>query len=522
MSNHKVIFVLISNLSKNEEYSFKKDLRNKGESEGKLLKLFVLMRSKRVSDIDKVVLSLYGDVLKNNLEAYRKICDRMLSKLLNLIANFENFQMDKAEYSEYFFNKIFVNRNIYLFQVLRNKFLPTEFYIKQIQATLKICYEYELLEESVILEKILIIYLYEKGDLDKQDFYLKEISLFTKYIDYLSIAENYTYRYIEHVQHKSIDDKSKVTELESAIKQLELYFKESNLQSINYYYLMLQLQLAHYVENYNLAEEIILEIIRISEYYSSLKRKGRVIQNYMNLAYTQFFIFKFNDAYVNALKASVDTKDKDLFLNVNREACVFALIYLNRYPEAEEWMAKILSSGAEGNSPEQLSKRHLMMGVLKYLQQDYKGAFKHLQFTKQVETDREGWNLGIRMLNIYLTLSTEKVDLADQRINAMRKHIERTSKMRNLRKRDIIIFRILSHLSRSGFDFHETWSERKKDFTLLRSKTPDCFWVPRSHELIIFDQWFEAKMKNIPYAPVFPQPQHAPDPNVEISMAEGS
>jgi tetratricopeptide (TPR) repeat protein len=283
---------------------------------------------------------------------------------------------------------------------------------------------------------------------------------------------------------------------------------------------MLKLQLAHYEEQYELAEKIILEIIHISEQYSALKRKSKLMQNYMNLAYTQFYLHKYEEAYLNALKATKEYIEQDFVLNINREACVFALIYLNRYPEAEGWIAKMLSSGSVGNNPEQLSKRHLMMGVLKYLQNDFKGAFKHLQFTKEVETDREGWNLGIRMLNIYLTLSTEKVDLADQRINAMRKHIERTSKMRNLRKRDIIIFRILSHLSRSGFDFKETWEERKKDFALLRSQTPDCFWVPRSHELIIFDQWFEAKMNNVTYSPIFPSPEQAPEKLVDISVAE--
>jgi hypothetical protein len=128
-----------------------------------------------------------------------------------------------------------------------------------------------------------------------------------------------------------------------------------------------------------------------------------------------------------------------------------------------------------------------------------------------VESDREGWNLGIRILNIYLTLSTDKVDLADQRINAMRKHIERTARMRNLRKRDIVIFRILSHLSRSGFDFREVWEERQKDFQLLRSDESDYRWVPRSHELIIFDQWFEARVFGRAYVPVFPVPRISAD-----------
>jgi hypothetical protein len=193
--------------------------------------------------------------------------------------------------------------------------------------------------------------------------------------------------------------------------------------------------------------------------------------------------------------------------NASLDSAVFALIYLKFPKEAEEKLSEILKLELIGSTPAQFAKRNLMMAFLKYLQKDYKAAFKYLQKTKEIETDKEGWNLGIRMLNIYLTLSTDKIDLADQRINSMRKHIERTTKLRNLRKRDVVIFRVLSHLSRSGFDFKETWEDRQKDFQLLRSDLPDYKWVPRSHELIIFDQWFESKMNGVEYDPVFPSPK---------------
>lgn len=509
---------MIENLFKNEEKSFKRALVSKNESDNKLFKMFNLIKNRRILDQDLIVKNLYGNLEKNSLEAYRKLCDRMINKLFNLLANFENFQMDKVEYSDYFFHKVLVSRNMYLFQAIKNKFIPSEWLIRHVQQSIKICDVYEFVEEGVIMERNHLFFQYTLGELEKCNLIKSKVEERVKHLLYLTNAEIYMFKYIEIVQHKSIDDKTKIAEIRKVIIELENNFFETKLQSLNYSCLMLKLQLAHYEEQFEEAEKHILEIIRISEFYPALKKRGGLIQNYMNLAYTQFYLYKFNEAYLSSLKAAEVYKDKDIILNMRREACVFALIYLNRFSEAETWLAKILSSGAMGNSPEQLSKRHLMMGVLKYLQGDYKGAFKHLQFTKEVESDREGWNLGIRMLNIYLTLSTEKVDLADQRINAMRKHIERTSKMRNLRKRDIIIFRILSHLSRSGFDFKETWEERKKDFALLRSKTPDCFWVPRSHELIIFDQWFEAKMNNMPYSPIFPKPKKATANPVDISL----
>ena len=519
MSNHKVISILITNLTINEVNSLIKDLSQRTDMGSKLLKMFKLLRKSSGIEQDEVIKVLYENLDKNSVESYRKLCERMLNKLLNMIVSFENFKLDKSNYSEYYFNKVFVNRNIHLFEILKIKMLPLDWILKQIQNTLKICDEFEFIEEGIIMQKNNLLFHYAVGDIEKVNACHLDLKRRLQNSLYLNAAESNIYKYIEHVQHKSIDDKSKIKDIQLAILDLQKYFIATSLQTINFIVLMLKLQLAHYEEQYELAEQIILEIIRISDQYSALKKKSKLVQNYMNLAYTQFYLHKYEEAYLNALKATKEYIEQDFVLNINREACVFALIYLNRYPEAEGWIAKMLSSGSVGNNPEQLSKRHLMMGVLKYLQHDFKGAFKHLQFTKEVETDREGWNLGIRMLNIYLTLSTEKVDLADQRINAMRKHIERTSKMRNLRKRDIIIFRILSHLSRSGFDFRETWEERKKDFALLRSQTPDCFWVPRSHELIIFDQWFEAKMNNVPYSPIFPSPEQAPENLVDISVA---
>ncbi|MBP7245721.1 MAG: hypothetical protein KBA99_10525, partial [Bacteroidia bacterium] len=368
MSNHKVISIIITNLTINEVNSLIKELSQRSDTGGKLLKMFKLFKKNKVIEQDEVIKLLYENLDKNSVESYRKLCDRMMNKLLNMIVNFENFKLDKSNYSEYYFNKVLVNRNIHLIEVLKGKMLPIDWMIKQIQINLKICDEFEFVEEGIVMEKNNLMYLYAVGDLDKVNSSHKDLKRRLQNSLYLNAAEIYIYKFIEHVQYKSIDDKSKISDIQLAILDLEKFFSITNLQSIKFIFLMLKLQLAHYEEKYEHAEKIILEIIHISEQYSALKRRGKLVQNYMNLAYTQFYLNKYEEAYLNALKATKEYVEQDFVLNVNREACVFALIYLNRYQEAEDWLAKILSSGSVGNSPEQLSKRHLMMGVLKYLQ----------------------------------------------------------------------------------------------------------------------------------------------------------
>ncbi|MFN0189094.1 MAG: hypothetical protein ACKVQV_10375, partial [Bacteroidia bacterium] len=243
MSNHKVISTLITNLTSNEENSFLKDLGQRTDYGGKLLKMFKLIRKKKGIAQDEVVKLLYNNLEKNSIESYRKLCERILNKLLNVIVNFENFKLDKKNYSVYYFNKVLVNRNIHLVEILKTRMLPHDWMIKQIQNNLKICYEFELIDEGIIMEKYNLFFHYNEGDLNKIEAIHLNLRRWTHYSLLVNNAELYIYKNIDHVQHKSIDDKSRIKEIQLAILDLEKYFMESKLQTINFIFLMLKLQL---------------------------------------------------------------------------------------------------------------------------------------------------------------------------------------------------------------------------------------------------------------------------------------
>ena len=505
--------MIIQNLTIFEEKQARK-LFTKGDYQNKkLLKCFSLIKDKQLVILEQIVKSIYGAVDKNSIDAFRKLSDRLLERLYQVISNEINFQVDKEQYSEVFLAKIQVKRGILTLQSLQLKGLPFSWIKKYLNRLINICNLYEFLEDSLFLLRNLYQIHISEDDFENALSCKNEIEKKSEYIKYLIAGEFNNYLYIESVQHKSIDDKTLISKIKLAVEEVSGYFEISKLNQLHYQKLMLELQLFHFEEDYYRAEEIIYMLIDITYKNPSIRFKGRIAQNFMNLAYTQFFLHKYEEAFENSKKAATFYMSNWHDINLFRESGVFALIYLKKYQEADEALLQILETGEIGNKPEQLSKRHLMMAYIKYLLGDYKSAFKHLQETKEVESDREGWNLGIRMLNIYLTLSTEKVDLADQRIGSMRKHIERTAKMRHMRKRDMVIFRILSRLSRSGFDFKDTWEDSQKDFQLLKSDLSEYRWIPRSHELIIFDQWYESKMNGKPYDPVFPTPKIQPVEN---------
>jgi tetratricopeptide (TPR) repeat protein len=506
MNNYQIISLLIPSLTEDEHKHVRKLIAIQGAQNNKLLKVFDEIWKKKNKGQEEIIAKVYGDISKANLDAFRKLCERLLLKIFDSLVENDDFKDDTENYSELFRSRQFVKRQILLYHFLVIKGLPDSWLRKFILKLIEICSDNEFLEDEFLLQRQLsLLHLRDNDGKGAIEINLTMEKLSKSMICVIK-SEFHIFKYIDQVQYKSIDDRSLIIGMKEAIIEVKGYYNETKLNNILYFQLMLELQLSHYEENYTYAENLLFRLIHLTESNKSVRYLSRISINYMNLAYTQFFLHKFEEAFENSKKASKVFLTHVNDLNIYKEASVFALVYLKKYAEAEEVLQQILDSGSLGNKPEQLSKRHIIMAVIKYLQGEYKSAFKHLQQTKEVETDREGWNLGIRMMNIYLTLSTEKIELADQRIGSMRKHIERTAKMRHLRKRDVVIFRILSQLSRSGFDFKEVWEERRKDFNLLRSDQSDYRWVPRSHELIIFDQWFEARMKGIPYEPVFPKP----------------
>jgi tetratricopeptide (TPR) repeat protein len=359
----------------------------------------------------------------------------------------------------------------------------------------------------VVLQHLADLYLYE---IDCQKEYLSciaEIKRCYYLLESWNSATELENRFINNVQHKSIDDVSRIEELEAAVAKAEWLFESTGSKNIQLPYLVLKLQMLHYKFDFSRAEAVAYDYLKVVENNKAVRLKSRLSTAHMNIAYTQFYLNKFTEALEHCKLAAKQGVLTEYNQNINREPQVFALLYLKDYRGALDLVNRMLESGLDGNGHDLMGRRKVLRCYALFLLGEYKQAWLHLQDTREAESDREGWNIGIRLLNILISLSTDKIDLADQRIGALRKHIERTARMRALRKRDMVIFRILSHLSRSGFDFRETWEDRQKDFQQLKSDAQDLRWLPRSHELVIFDQWFESRMLGKPYDPVFPPPR---------------
>jgi hypothetical protein len=89
----------------------------------------------------------------------------------------------------------------------------------------------------------------------------------------------------------------------------------------------------------------------------------------------------------------------------------------------------------------------------------------------------------------------ELFDIADNQIEAFRKHIERWKSRDDVqvRKRDELILRVLVHLEKSSFDFSEVLVKQEDAIADLSKNEKGLRWEVKTPELIVFQDWLAAK-----------------------------
>ncbi len=476
-----------------------------------LLQLYKLLEGKKqLSNEDDCILYLYDEISSKTKDSYRKLLDRFRERMLDSMLFEDNLEEGESFYSTSILPIIKVRKRLAKCQIYNSRGPGKERkdYKKFLKEGIKTAEKFELFDELIIQKRM----YYE--DFADQDFgqysdarsLLQEIEIIREKSILVLRSKAYVNELIYDVQYKSMQQIAIISDLKNAINYLNEANRNFKSAKVEFNNFLLKIQYSHYVYNYSTAEKQLIELAIFIKNQESVYSRSVLVESYMNLSYTQLYLYKFNEALdtMILIHAFYPTLRADL-KNFYAENEIFIHIYLQNYIKAEEVALKILNSGFN-MTPMNNYRCNYLLAVTYFLSKRYKESFKLLQDTKEIEHDKEGWNLGVRMLQIYLTLDTDKVDLADQRIASLRKHIDRTSKLKTVRKRDIVILRIVNHLSRSGFDFKEVWEDRKKDFALLRSSDRDYLWEPRTHEMIVFDQWFESKVKGIEYQPKFPDP----------------
>lgn len=134
---------------------------------------------------------------------------------------------------------------------------------------------------------------------------------------------------------------------------------------------------------------------------------------------------------------------------------------------------------------------------------EFKKAQIALSSKTEIEKDKEGWNVWIRIMRLLCSIEMLKLNMIDYDIESFRKYLERTSKQYEVRERDKLVLKVLLELDKNDYNFSLTAVVAADELEKLKSTDKKYAWNPDSPELILFHDWFNAKLLKKEYEPNF-------------------
>ncbi len=429
--------------------------------------------------------------------AFSMLVSRLYDKILDSLTFDINLKRPDV-YSDLGLAKMTVRKRILYTQALLNKNQIQES-ISQYQKTIQAAKEYELYDELLIaMYELQNLYAAlakpsEFEQLNSEIQYYEEVRaqvkkayhLFNRYgIEKTMTPEN----------HNTLKD------MEVLIPQLKSQYLLSKSAQVGWFYhkLLIDFYQANnqYLEGYNACTAL----LKIQQESPSIRSEGYLAITYKLLAQFSLSLYRFDDALVSILKAQNLEKKSKHNDNLNKEAEFYANFYKGHFTESRFILTSMLDNLNKEENQFHYSKYSYLSACCDFAAGRISEMNQKLSETKEIEKDKEGWNIAVRLLGIFGFLETGQLDLADSKIESLRKHIERLSKDREVRARYVTIVKILRDLVNSSFDFEKIWLTRYAYLESLSSESDESYrWKVMSPELIRFEVWFEAKARGMSY-----------------------
>lgn len=281
----------------------------------------------------------------------------------------------------------------------------------------------------------------------------------------------------------------------TAIKQLEVDYKSTKSEHVNYYLHIMRFALFERQKNYTAAIEQCNKLIPILKKHESISRQERMGLVYNNLSLFKTFLEQYADAAKDAKLAQKYYPDNSLNHAVSKEHEFYLHFYNEDYEAANKCLNALLSHSQIDTGEFRRSKYIYYRACVYFAEKSFKEALSLLNQSFEIEKDKTRWNISLRILNIMIFIEMDKIDEAVTSLEALRKYMERTGKTDEVRPRDVLIVKLLRELEKNNFEPQADNKAASKMLQQLSEKDSDTSWEYFSSELLPFHEWLKKKYK---------------------------
>lgn len=287
----------------------------------------------------------------------------------------------------------------------------------------------------------------------------------------------------------SLSDKEMEQHLKTSIKQMEVDYKKTKAQEVNYFMHILKIALYEHEKEFKEAISYCKKLLAMVKKSPVLYSKDRVGFAMANL--TQFNVFSGNykEASMHAKNAQQYHINNSLNHLILKEQEFYAYLYAGNFKEAIKCTEEMLQHSMADTGGYRKSKFIYYEACVLFATKQFKEALQLLNKSLEIEKDKTGWNIALRTLNIMVFIELNKINEASRGLEAIRKYMERNGKSDQIRQRDILIVKLLREIEKDGFRFDSKNANATKMLKDLTEKNKPTSWNYYTPELIPFHEW---------------------------------
>ena len=490
------IRTIFNKLSIDERLSLKRiifDYEDKKAAISSSSRIFDLILSHKEIDENEISNTLYGKV---NLIALKKLLQRFTEKVLDIIVSKE-FLITEEIYDVRSRNIFLIRKKLLLYDVLAIHGVTNYalLILNQVIALSKKIEYYDYL--LISLEKKLVKMTLSSGQINFNKIY-KDILHFSdcnsalKKCIYLLRLYSATYEYNQEIfsDHKLL----------LAIKKVKEDYIRTKSKSIKIYIYYLE---GMYYYNKRLFEKCKDNFKLLFKYLNS---NGNIVHNsyfiscLINISESDTMLYNFEKSLACLDKVIHKFSRNEFNEKLIREMIFLNYFYLGDIKNSAECIRILQKVKIKDLIPPFLTaKRSYYEAVLYTINGLFIESNRILLNCQPLFKDKTGWNIGVRILSIINNIELEKFIFVEGEIENLRKHISRIQNKNEFYSRLLIISKIFNYLIIHSFNFEVVAEKYSILFEKISSNRSTERWVIKSPEMLIFHEWFDSKVRGIPY-----------------------
>lgn len=421
--------------------------------------------------------------------AIRMLTNRLQDDILKSLIITQGPQKFKSKFFEAKHNCL---RMILEIDILRYRGVHTDIIFKKIRQAEAIAKKYELAGEMILINEIkqqnvgLIKGLnnYKKTIAENIES-LNDVRLKTDALDY--------FRKLTVPTLFSTNKESNYTDLaKDSTVQLRILSQQNPSAQIRFWYLRSEIYYNHLIHNYEGAERFAFEFLEFVSTNKVVNASDNIGGALMMIATIGVHL----ENHENVIKYASQGLPYFFSGSINQstisELLYFAYLRIEQYEKAELLIGHITSFKNVKKNQFVHSKWQYFKANLLFQQAQFDNALSILQKQSELLSDKSGWRLGFKILEMMCIIELDTCDWLDYRIETFRKLLS-TVKEENIHRPKLILH-IIKQFIKQAYDIKATNKKCEEQLNLLRQGEENYRYDPRGYEVIRFDKWWDAKL----------------------------